>query len=44
MKFSTFPALIIGLSVAACSTGPYEPIVDGQKGIVYQNDLVVRLI
>ena len=39
MKLTTLPILLISISVAACSKGPYEPIVDGQKGIVYQNDL-----
>lgn len=39
MKSMTFPALLITISVAACSDGPYEPIVDGPKNIIYQNDL-----
>ena len=39
MKLTTLPILLISISVAACSKGSYEPIVDGQKGIVYQNDL-----
>jgi outer membrane lipoprotein SlyB len=39
MKLTTLPVLMTSISIAACSQGPYEPIVDGPKNIVYQKDL-----
>ena len=39
MKRTTHPLLAASISLAACSNGPYEPIVDGPKTAAYHQDL-----
>ncbi len=39
MKRAVFPIIIISASISACSDAPYEPIIDGPKTALYENDL-----